>query len=39
LIELYSENILALDVCATSKKKLDDFFGNEVPHTSSKLEY
>ena len=24
MIELYSENILALDVCATSKKKLDD---------------
>lgn len=30
MLEIYAENLLALDVCAASKKVLDDFFGNEV---------
>ena len=30
LIEIYANNILALEVCATDKKNLETFFGKEV---------
>ena len=30
MLEIYAENLLALDICAVSKKNLDNFFGAEV---------
>ncbi len=38
MLEIYAENLLALDVCAASKKVLDDFFGNEVSKFSRCME-
>lgn len=36
-IDMYSNNIMALDICAASKSILESFFGKEVNHIINNL--